>query len=408
MLICGLALYAAATEDVASLLQLRQNVTASSNTLEAHAVPRQQSEGAALRALGNAVSERRTGGDGAAASAGAGIQSEDAAATLTAAASGHRRHEREGGQRASQRAQRLRARLSHQYQGWEVGSLFDEEVPSADCSYGAALAAAKLVDEINVIRHNLDYRVGDVLKKGGFFWRKSREHLMTAPYEGTALQRMLKPCADRGELDCDLSLRDLGDTLESIGQDQGFATPDERTIVAYLRAGDVVGPCEDNDGSVHNYNGDEVAAGLRDPKVTAKIGSAMARGYNRLNFVVVESYADRADAGEHGYWMYTDAKHEENKKQLREAFEDVIGKLCAGGEALSFGVASFVNVDETLYYMMHAATLVGERARIVEHGFPWIALGLKKAQNASASIILPDIGPSGYPACSGNLGKAGA
>lgn len=284
---------------------------------------------------------------------------------------------------------------------------------STTCSAGPASASATLADQINVIRHNLDYRVSDVIAKKGFFWKSSRENLLTAPYDGTALQSLLKPCAARGDLDCDISLKDLADALAGLGERNGFAAPDGHTVVAYVRAGDVVGPCEEpgsgtgasetarRTDSPHRYRGDEVAAGLRDPAVRAAISRAVASGYRRLNFVVVESYADRAEAGEHGYWMYSDAKHQENRKQLRAAFQDIIEELCSDGKELSFGVASFVNVDETLFYLMRAETLVTEKNRVANQGFPWVTTQLTKTQNASTAIIVPERGPVEYPACSG-------
>lgn len=431
MLICLLTLHAAAQAEIddvrhsTSLLQLHRakNGTASSNT-------NGKSPDAAPRSLDRAegfVPGPGHGGGVAARPGAAGFSpgpapsihdggepgADGAAATLTAAGRGRHRRQRHIQSDRHHRQQRRHAHQTHQYQGRDVGSLFENEVTSTTCSAGPASAAATLADQINVIRHNLDYRVSDVVAKKGFFWKSSRENLLTAPYDGTALQSLLKPCAARGDLDCDISLKDLADALAGLGERNGFAAPDGRTIVAYVRAGDVVGPCEEpgsgtgasetarRTDSPHRYRGDEVAAGLRDPAVRAAISRAVASGYRRLNFVVVESYADRAEAGEHGYWMYSDAKHQENRKQLRAAFQDIIEELCSDGKELSFGVASFVNVDETLFYLMRAETLVTEKNRVANQGFPWVTTQLTKTQNASTAIIVPERGPVEYPACSG-------
>lgn len=419
MMICWLTLHAAAIVEVddlsqrTSLLQLRQitNVTASSNTLESSvdAGSLTRDEGAAASALRQAARSEglAKSGSGPASQLVARTDASVAAATFAASSQQLQQHHSEG---RGQQKKRQYAHQNHQYEGRDVGSLFEHKFPSTTCSADPTSAASELVEQVNVIRKNLDYRVGDVIMKGGFFWKSSRENLLTSPYDGTALQTLLKPCAERGDLSCGLSFSDLRDTLESVGQSNGFATPDERTVVAYVRAGDIIGPCEDADetGGGYRYDGNEVAAGLHDPAVKAGIASAMGKGYNRLNFVVVESYADRADAGEHGYWMYSDAKHEENQRQLRAAFEGIIKELCAGGKELSFGVASFVNVDETLFYLMHATTLVTETNRVANHGFPWVVTELTKMQNASTSLIQPEKSPypNGYPQCSGHLGNA--
>jgi hypothetical protein len=211
--------------------------------------------------------------------------------------------------------------------------------------------------------------VGDVINKNGDYWLASRENLMDSQYNGTALQTVLKRCADVSA--CILSIEDFGKELASIGEARGFSKPGNGTIVAYIRAGDII-----------ETPGTRIADKLLDSAVKDSIRSALAGGYVRLEFVVVEAYADRAEGG---VWMYSDSKHEENQRQLVAVLQELITFLCSeDAQPISFGVVSLVNADETLFYMMHASMFVTDQRN---QGFNAIGEHLARLENKDAIIL---------------------
>lgn len=271
-------------------------------------------------------------------------------------------------------ASKYRAHYDHKYDRYDMASLFDYADTSYTCETDTATTAQELVDQVNVIRHVLDYRVGDVINKKGQFWLESRQSLMDSRYAGTALQAVLRSCPDLSA--CTVSIEDFGKQLSIIGEANGFSIPGNDTILAYIRAGDVI----ENSGAAFSVGAklllsvvqDGIRAALEDPA-----------GYKRLEFVVVEAYADRAD---HGVWMYTEGKHDENRRQLREVLQNLLEVLCADqAQPISFGVVSLVNADETLFYLKHARMIVGDKRN--NGGFTTIGEQLAKAESREITIL---------------------
>jgi hypothetical protein len=247
--------------------------------------------------------------------------------------------------------------------------IFDYAQKSTSCETASSSSAQELVDQINTVRHVLDYRVGDVINKKGDYWLESRQNLMDSQYSGTALHTVLKRCTDLSE--CTVSIEDFGKELASIGESKGFSKPGNDTIVAYIRAGDII-----------ETPGTHVADKLRDSAVKDGIRSALAGGYVRLEFVVVEAYADRAEGG---VWMYSESKHGENRRQLLAVLQELIEFLCpSDARQISFGIVSSVNADETLFYMMHASMFVTDQRN---QGFNAIGEQLARLQNKDAIIL---------------------
>jgi hypothetical protein len=265
-----------------------------------------------------------------------------------------------------------RAHHNRQYDRYDMASLFYYAYKSSSCEVDPSTSAKELVDQINTVRHVLDYRVGDVIRKAGNYWLPSRENLMDERYNGTALQTILKRCSDLES--CSLSLDDFAQELASIGEASGFSKPGNGTIVAYIRAGDII-----------DYQNYTVGEKLRDSMVMQGIRSALAAGYERLEFVVVEAYADRDEYGDQGAWMYSESKHEANRKDLLAAVRGLHEFVCSGTPGISFGVVSPVSADETLFYLMHASMLVADAAKA--GGFNAIGKRLAQIQSSEAVII---------------------
>lgn len=112
------------------------------------------------------------------------------------------------------------ARYNRQYDRYDTASLFDYVCKSTSCETDASSSAQELVDQVNTIRHVLDYRVGDVIQKHGYYWLQSRQNLMDERYSGTALQMMLRRCSDLNS--CTLTIEDFARELASIGKARGF------------------------------------------------------------------------------------------------------------------------------------------------------------------------------------------
>lgn len=267
---------------------------------------------------------------------------------------------------------KYRAHRNRQYDRYDMASLFDYAYKSSSCEVDHSSSAQELVDQINTIRHVLDYRVGDVLLRHGYYWLPSRQNLMDPRYDGTALQSVLKQCPDLRS--CQLTIRDFARELAAIGEARGFSKPDNETIVAYIRAGDVI-----------DYQGYKVADKLRNPAVMEGIRDAsLTSGYKRLVFVVVEAYADREEFGAHGLWMYSEEKHDKNREELLTTIQGLHEFLCSGTAQLSFGVVSPVNADETLFYLMHSRMLVKDG---LISGFNKIGTELAELHNSEAIIM---------------------
>jgi hypothetical protein len=265
---------------------------------------------------------------------------------------------------------KYRAHQNRQYDRYDMASQFDYAYQPASCEIDPSSSAQELVDQINTIREVLDYRVSDVIREKGYYWLPSRQNLMDERYRGTALQSLLKRCSDLGS--CHVSIEDFAEELASIGEAKSFSKPSNETIVAYIRAGDIID------------FGVMVGKKLRDSAIMEGIRRALEAGYQQLAFVVVEAYADRAYQKD-GLFMYSESKHEANRKQLLAAVRGLHEFLCEGTPQISFGVVSPVSADETLFYLMHASMLVtdGDHAG----GFNWVGRSLAQLHRKDTVIM---------------------
>ena len=64
--------------------------------------------------------------------------------------------------------------------------------------------------------------------------------------------------------------------------------------------------------------------------------------------------------------MYTEEKHAENQRQLREALQEAIYSLWFGTERPTFKVVSPLSADEALFYLIHASCLVPDQGGFSE------------------------------------------
>ena len=83
----------------------------------------------------------------------------------------------------------------------------------------------------------------------------------------------------------------------------------------------------------------------------------------------------------HGWWMYTEEKHTENRRQLREVLQEVIRSSWFGAARPSFDIVSPLSADEALFYLIHASFLVPDQG-----GFSEVAARIAKWWNGAVIL----------------------
>jgi len=187
-----------------------------------------------------------------------------------------------------------------------------------------------LINKIKVIKSNRDYRIADVINKGGFKWEHSRSELLTNnTYTDTILYKYLT----HSEFNDTVNLVLLKEILINQKNDKGYDIPNDNELVIHLRLGDWIDRPE-------TYLKKNYIEFINKYVNTYK-------NINKITFVTCFSYGNFFESG---YWIYTEEKHKQNIIMVGDLFNIIINVY----NNYDINVVSNTDIDKDLVYCVYS------------------------------------------------------
>ena len=197
----------------------------------------------------------------------------------------------------------------------------------------------KLIDDIITLKHNCDYRIGDVVRhrgKGGR-WRHSANEVLTKnKYNGSILQQYLKANGVSNKA----NFFTLLNIIKKYNQDNMLPVSTDHEIVVHLRLGDVV-----------------VRDWVLSKNYIKRINDILTKNENihKLTFVTCFSYSEWSKESLHlkgngPLWEYTEKKQKKNISKVTTLFQNIKNRF----PTLSLHVYSNENIDKDFCYCVLA------------------------------------------------------
>jgi hypothetical protein len=218
-----------------------------------------------------------------------------------------------------------------------------------------------MIENIKILKHNSDYRVSDIVYKGGERWQHSAEMVLTKPkYNGTILQKYLKINGIYNPANLPLLLQIIKEYKSPI--------PNNNELVVHLRLGDVV---------VHNW--------FLSKDYISLIRNMLQQhnNINKLTFVTCFAYQVWSPESLHlrknaHLWKYTDEDQEKNVVKVTKLFNDIKNTF----PNLKLNIYSNYNIDLDMRYCVFSKYFISD-----DGGFSKLLLTLQKMNNTDNYYI---------------------
>jgi hypothetical protein len=215
------------------------------------------------------------------------------------------------------------------------------------------------VQQIQTIKSQRDYRIGDIIYHWGYKWRESRDNILSSSaYDGTILKEYLMAVPDQDCFDGHL----FGQVIGRHAKAQGI--PERANVIGvHIRAGDVI-------AIPHRFLSVNYSSLLR--KILSKNSC-----FDSINFVVCLAYGNYY---ERGLWEYDARKQRANQLCLEILFDEL--ESAFGGQ-YDLELTSSSNTDIDLIHLYGSGYFVADRG-----GFSRV---ISEARHAHGK---PSIGPA--------------
>jgi hypothetical protein len=193
------------------------------------------------------------------------------------------------------------------------------------------------VDQIQTIKSQRDYRVGDVIYHWGYKWRESMDGILSNPtYDGTILKEYLQVNPDHDRFDPHL----FGQIISRHAEAHGILER-SNVIGVHIRAGDVI-------TVPHRFLSIDYVSVFRSILLQNP-------GLDCINLVVCLAYGNYY---ERGLWEYEDRKQQANQLCLEFLFNELESRFQG---LIDFELTSSSNSDIDLINLYTSGFFVADR-----------------------------------------------
>jgi hypothetical protein len=175
-----------------------------------------------------------------------------------------------------------------------------------------------LVEKIQTIKSNRDYRISDILNKAGHKWEDSKKQVLKNKlYSTTILYKYLTKVKSETP-----NLILLKKIIINVAKEKNYPIPSKNELVVHIRAGDVSSFI--NTHNVKTYL-------IKHPMI------------NKITIVICFSYSDYA---EKNLWLYTDKKHNINIINTKKILESMLTLF----PLYTIDIVSNTDIDKDIVY----------------------------------------------------------